>query len=161
MPPRRSGYIGYILAENPKSSDACTHPLETVVPLTESIGLTVDISCSKKDSSCVASTAAFSAVSSASVLICWQHERLTKIFRMLGVPKRAVPKCPGYACVTSTFSSFSAGFSTFNLGYDTVSTLKDQMAVVQTSEGCPGLDDWPTGRLLRPNNRVFDWLVRD
>ncbi|KAI5117011.1 hypothetical protein M0805_004396 [Coniferiporia weirii] len=130
-----SGYnIGYILAEKPKSSGARTRPLETVAPLAESLGLTVDTSCSKKDSSCVASAvAAFSATSSANVLICWQHGQLTDIVRALGVPKRAAPKYPGHA-------------------YDTIWTLKDQTVVAQTSEGCPGLDDWTSGRLLRLNN---------
>ncbi|KAI5116830.1 hypothetical protein M0805_003722 [Coniferiporia weirii] len=130
-----SGYdIGYILAERPKSSGARMRPLETVEPLAESLGLTVDTSCSKEDSSCVASAiAAFSAASSANILICWEHGHLTDIVRALGVPKRAAPKYPGRT-------------------YDTIWTLQDQAVVAQTSEGCPGLDNWSADRLLRLNN---------
>lgn len=40
-----SGFnIGYILAQTPKASGARERPLQTVTPLAQSLGLTVDIS---------------------------------------------------------------------------------------------------------------------
>ncbi|KAI5115290.1 hypothetical protein M0805_005008, partial [Coniferiporia weirii] len=113
--------IGYILAEHPKSSGSRERPLETVTPLAESLGLTVDTSCSKTDASCVTSAvAAFAATSSENILICWEHGELTDIAEALGVED--APEYPDDA---------------FNI----IWTLQDQEIVAQTNEDCPGLDD--------------------
>ncbi|THH10438.1 hypothetical protein EW145_g1330 [Phellinidium pouzarii] len=78
--------IGYIIAEKPKSSGARERPLQTVTPLAQSLGLTVDTSCSKKDSSCVADAVAdFAKTSNSNILICWEHGELTDIAEALGV----------------------------------------------------------------------------
>ncbi|KAI5122869.1 hypothetical protein M0805_003321 [Coniferiporia weirii] len=117
--------IGYILAEHPKSSGARERPVETVTPLAQSLGLTIDTSCSRADASRVASAvAAFAATSdpSKSILICWEHGELTDIVEALGVPKKTAPKYPGDA-------------------FDIIWTLQNQTIVAQTSEACPGLDD--------------------
>ena len=52
---KSSGYdIGYILAEKPKSDGSRQRPYDTVKPLADSLGLTIDTSCGRDDSGCVA-----------------------------------------------------------------------------------------------------------
>ncbi|KAH8111403.1 putative phosphoglycerate mutase family protein [Phellopilus nigrolimitatus] len=117
-----SGYnIGYILAEQPESNGDRTRPLLTVTPLAKELGLTVDTSCDRDDSDCVATAvAAFAASSSANVLICWEHKALRDVAQALGVAD--APKYPK---------------DSFNI----IWTVQDQTLVNQTSEDCPGLDD--------------------
>ncbi|KAK4556925.1 hypothetical protein LTR86_005906 [Recurvomyces mirabilis] len=79
-----SGYnIGYILAEQPKSSGARERPYETVEPLAQDLGLTVDISCDRDDESCV-NDAVNDYDGPGNILICWEHDELTKIAKALG-----------------------------------------------------------------------------
>lgn len=58
-------------------------PYETVLPLAEELGLTVDTSCSKKDTKCVKDLVK-DYTGSGNILICWEHKELTKIAEKLG-----------------------------------------------------------------------------
>jgi len=70
--------IGYIMAETPKANGDRTRPLETVTPLAEELGLTVDISCDRDDPDCVAAAVATyqSQAGAENVLICWRSSHL-------------------------------------------------------------------------------------
>ncbi|KZT38542.1 hypothetical protein SISSUDRAFT_986100 [Sistotremastrum suecicum HHB10207 ss-3] len=117
-----SGFnIGDILAETPKSDGSRERPVETVTPLAEELGLTVDTSCDRDDQDCVADAVkAFAKKSSQNILICWEHDNLHDIAKALGV--KNAPDYPDDA---------------FNI----IWTLQNQKIVSQTSENCPGLDD--------------------
>ncbi|KAJ5618617.1 phosphoglycerate mutase family protein [Penicillium herquei] len=79
-----SGYdIGYIMAETPKSDGKRQRPYDTVEPLAEELGLTVDTSCSKTDYSCVADVVD-NYSGSGNILICWEHKGLSEIVEELG-----------------------------------------------------------------------------
>lgn len=58
-------------------------PYETVEPLAQELGLTVDTSCSKTDSKCV-KDAVNDYDGSGNILICWEHGELTDIAAELG-----------------------------------------------------------------------------
>ncbi|KAJ6153632.1 hypothetical protein N7470_006591 [Penicillium chermesinum] len=113
--------IGYILAEKPESNGKRARPYDTVEPLAQSLGLTVDTSCSKTDAKCVAK-AVKKYSGSGNVLICWEHGELTDIAEALG------DKNP------PTYDSNS-----FNI----IWTMPPPYSEVtsQTSEDCPGLDN--------------------
>lgn len=66
--------------------DQYVSPLSQVLPLATELGLTVDTSCDRDDSDCVATAVeAFAATSSANVLVCWEHKELTSVAESLGV----------------------------------------------------------------------------
>lgn len=116
-----SGYnIGYILAEQPKSDGSRERPVETVTPLANSLGLSVDTHCDRDDSDCVAD-AVNGYTGDGNILICWEHGQLTNIVEALGDDN--APEYPD---------------SNFNLiwtdpaDYTTISSV--------TNECCPGLD---------------------
>ncbi|KAF8814777.1 putative phosphoglycerate mutase family protein [Phlegmacium glaucopus] len=113
--------VGFIMAEQPQSNGDRTRPLMTVTPLAEELGLTVNTSCDRDDSDCVAKAVAkFAATSTANILICWEHSEINNIMKSLGL--KSPPKYPDDA---------------FNL----IFTVQDQKFIAQTSENCPGLDD--------------------
>ncbi|KAK3673462.1 hypothetical protein LTR78_006696 [Recurvomyces mirabilis] len=58
-------------------------PYETVEPLAQDLGLTVDISCDRDDESCV-NDAVDDYDGPRNILICWEHDELTKIAKALG-----------------------------------------------------------------------------
>jgi hypothetical protein len=58
-------------------------PLETVQPLASDLGLTVDTSCDRDDQDCVADLVN-DYDGSGNILICWEHDQLTKIAEALG-----------------------------------------------------------------------------
>ncbi|KZT62899.1 putative phosphoglycerate mutase family protein [Calocera cornea HHB12733] len=113
--------IGYIMAETPKSNGDRTRPLETVTPLAEELGLTVDISCDRDDPDCVAAAvAAYQSTEGAeNVLICWEHGELTDIATSLGVAD--APEYP-------------------DADYNLIWTVTGGDLISTTSEDCPGLD---------------------
>jgi hypothetical protein len=100
-----SGYnIGYIIAEQPKSSQSsrCSspdptsksltilltggkraRPLDTVQPLANDLGLTPDTSCDRDDEDCVVDLVN-DYDGDGNILICWEHDELTKIAEHLG-----------------------------------------------------------------------------
>lgn len=61
------------MAETPKSDGSRERPLETVQPLATDLGLTVDTSCDRDDSACVAAAVkAYEGNGPAeNTLICW------------------------------------------------------------------------------------------
>jgi len=113
--------IGHIMAETPKSSGARARPYDTVEPLAEDLGLTVDTSCDRDDSGCVADVVD-SYGGSGNILICWEHDALTNIVTALGDDD--APTYPD--------DSFNIIW-TDPYDYSTITSM--------TSEDCPGLDD--------------------
>lgn len=71
------------MAETPKSDGSRARPYETVEPLAEDLGLTVDTSCGRDDSDCVADVVD-NYTGSGNILICWEHGQLTDILTALG-----------------------------------------------------------------------------
>lgn len=58
-------------------------PLDTVKPLADSLGLTVDTSCDRDDPECVKDVVTGYS-GSGNILICWEHDALTDIVKELG-----------------------------------------------------------------------------
>ncbi|BFZ54905.1 hypothetical protein PYCC9005_001942 [Savitreella phatthalungensis] len=120
-----SGYnIGYIVAQQPKSSGKRARPYQTVKPLADKLGLTVDTSCDRDDSQCVANLVDNWNNSGAqgNILICWEHDALTNIVGALGDANP--PTYPD---------------SAFNIIWRDPYSYSDITAM--TNECCPGLDN--------------------
>ncbi|PNP43333.1 hypothetical protein TGAMA5MH_04790 [Trichoderma gamsii] len=111
--------IGYIIAEKPKD-DSRLRPLNTVTPLAQDLGLTVDTSCGKTKSDCVADLVS-DYKGSGNILICWEHSELTNIADAMGIDKP--PTYPD---------------DSFNLIW--TSPAPHTAVTSITSENCPGLD---------------------
>ncbi len=63
------------MAQKYKSDGSRIRPYETVKPLADDLGLTVNVSCDRDDQDCVNSVVEkFSKSSNKDVLICWEHE---------------------------------------------------------------------------------------
>ncbi|KAF2092654.1 putative phosphoglycerate mutase family protein [Rhizodiscina lignyota] len=79
-----SGYdIDYIMAQTPQSDGSQQRPYDTVVPLANELGLTIDTSCQRDDQDCVAGVVeAYSGPGN--ILICWEHDALHDIVKALG-----------------------------------------------------------------------------
>lgn len=58
-------------------------PYDTVEPLAEDLGLTVDTSCDRDDPACVKAVVD-GYTGSGNILICWEHDALTDIVAELG-----------------------------------------------------------------------------
>ena len=58
-------------------------PFDTVKPLAQSLGLTVDTSCDRDDPKCV-KKAVNNYDGDGNILICWEHDGLTDIAQKLG-----------------------------------------------------------------------------
>ncbi|KAJ5791109.1 uncharacterized protein N7518_008120 [Penicillium psychrosexuale] len=121
---KNSGYnITHIMAETPKSNGKRARPLDTVEPLAEDLGLTVDTSCDRDDPGCVKDVVAgYDGKGLVNILICWEHDALTDIAEKLGV--KDAPSYPDDS-------------------FDIIWTLPgpyDEITA-ETSENCPGLDD--------------------
>ncbi|KAL7939915.1 hypothetical protein V8C35DRAFT_18732 [Trichoderma chlorosporum] len=112
--------IQYIIAEKPKDGSRI-RPLDTVTPLAQDLGLTVDTSCGKTDSDCVADLVD-NYDGSGNILICWEHGELTNIAESLG--DKNAPEYPD--------DSFNLIW-TDPLPYNQITSI--------TSENCPGLDN--------------------
>ncbi|ATZ50553.1 hypothetical protein BCIN_06g00500 [Botrytis cinerea B05.10] len=113
--------IKYIMAMTPQKNGDRTRPLETVQPLATDLGITVDISCDRDDTDCVANTIN-GYEGEGNILISWQHGALTDIAKALG--DENAPKWKKHS-------------------YDTIWTLPEPYTDIteMTSENCPGLDD--------------------
>lgn len=107
------------LTTNPGGKRA--RPYETVEPLAEDLGLTVDTHCDRDDSDCVAD-AVESYDGPGNILICWEHDALTDIVDALG--DKDAPSYPD---------------DHFDIIWTDPSPYSE--IVSMTSEGCPGLDD--------------------
>ncbi|KAF7551314.1 hypothetical protein G7Z17_g5113 [Cylindrodendrum hubeiense] len=75
--------IEYIMAQAYKSDGSRIRPYDTVLPLATDLGLTVDTSCDRDDSECVADVVNDYS-GSGNILICWEHKRLNNIVEELG-----------------------------------------------------------------------------
>ncbi|WPH03073.1 Hypothetical protein R9X50_00594700 [Acrodontium crateriforme] len=113
--------IGYIMAETPKSSGARARPYDTVEPLAQDLGLTVDTSCDRDDPDCVASVVE-NYSGNGNILICWEHDALTDIVSALG--DQNAPDYPD---------------DSFNIIWTDPPSYSQITSM--TSENCPGLDD--------------------
>ncbi|CAL5869046.1 uncharacterized protein PFLUO_LOCUS3274 [Penicillium psychrofluorescens] len=113
--------IGHIMAETPQSDGSQQRPYDTVLPLANSLGLTVDTSCQRDDSDCVQGVID-SYTGAGNILICWEHSALTDIVTALGDDD--APTYPD---------------DSFNLIWTDPSPYTSVVSV--TSEDCPGLDD--------------------
>ncbi|EGP86120.1 unnamed protein product [Zymoseptoria tritici ST99CH_1A5] len=79
-----SGYnINYILAQQYKSDGSRKRPYDTVHPLAQDLGLTIDTSCDRDDPGCV-KDAVKGFKGSGNILICWEHDALHDIVKSLG-----------------------------------------------------------------------------
>ncbi|CAG9997047.1 unnamed protein product [Clonostachys byssicola] len=119
---KASGYnIDYILAQEYKPSGKEDRPYETVLPLSEDLGLNIDTHCDRDEPECVAK-AVKEYKGDGNVLICWEHHRLTNITEALGVKD------------TEEYPSDR---------FDIIWTLSKNYKYIKdkTSEGCPGLDE--------------------
>ncbi|KAJ5594666.1 phosphoglycerate mutase family protein [Penicillium hispanicum] len=117
-----SGFdIGYILAEKPKSDGKRQRPYDTVEPLAEDLGLTVDTSCGKTDAKCV-KKAVKDFDGDGNILICWEHGELTNIVKELGDDDAPTYPDESFNYIWTDPSP-----------YDNITSW--------TSEDCPGLDD--------------------
>ncbi|CAI7597602.1 unnamed protein product [Penicillium bialowiezense] len=113
--------IGYIMAQTPKSSGKRARPYDTVEPLAEDLGLTVDTSCDRDDPSCVKDVVdGYSG--NGNILICWEHDALTDIVKELG--DKDAPSYPddSYNIIWTDPSPYSK-------------------ITEETSENCAGLDN--------------------
>lgn len=134
--------IGYILAQDYKaggcpplpwslivnllltvSDGSRMRPYDTVLPLSQELGLTVDHHCDRDDPDCV-NDAVKSYTGSGNILICWEHKELTDIVEALGAKSKNAPTYPD---------------DSYNIIWTDPSDYKHITAM--TSEDCPGLDD--------------------
>ncbi|KAJ5305654.1 phosphoglycerate mutase family protein [Penicillium antarcticum] len=113
--------IGYIMAQTPKSNGKRARPYDTVEPLAEDLGLTVDTSCDRDDPGCVKDVVD-GYDGSGNILICWEHDALTDIVEKLG--DKDAPSYPD---------------DSYNIIWTDPSPYSDITA--ETSEDCAGLDD--------------------
>ncbi|OGE47821.1 hypothetical protein PENARI_c036G05845 [Penicillium arizonense] len=96
-------------------------PYDTVEPLAEDLGLTIDTSCDRDDPGCVKDVVE-GYNRSGNILICWEHDALTGIVEKLG--DRDAPSYPD---------------NSYNIIGTDPSPYSDITA--KTSEDCPGLDN--------------------
>ncbi|KAE8210611.1 hypothetical protein CF327_g5545 [Tilletia walkeri] len=118
---RSSGYnIGKIFAQAYNSDGSRDRPYETVLPLSQDLGLEVDTSCDRDDINCVHDAVhAFADQSGADILICWEHDALSEISAAIG-------------------QGFTYPSSNFDLIYH--ENNGDLTSDSPYSENCPGLD---------------------
>ena len=107
-----------MLPPRQQSDGSRRRPYDTVLPLSQDLGLTIDHHCDRDDAKCVKdSIKAYTG--SGNVLVCWEHDALSDISKELG-------------------DEFDYPGDHFDLIYEIVNKqLTDQSPY---SEGCPGLD---------------------
>ncbi|KAN0092120.1 hypothetical protein V8E51_017967, partial [Hyaloscypha variabilis] len=81
--------IQYIIAEHPKKSGSRDRPYDTVLPLSEELGIKINKSIDRDDAQ-GAADAAKAYEGPGNVLICWEHGVLSKIVAALGVTEPVV-----------------------------------------------------------------------
>ncbi|KAF7195022.1 hypothetical protein HII31_03696 [Pseudocercospora fuligena] len=80
-----SGYnIEAILTQDYKSDGSRKRPYDTVLPLSQDLGLKIDHSCDRDDSDCVHDKVKDLKNLNGNVLICWEHKALHDIVKALG-----------------------------------------------------------------------------
>ena len=80
-----SGYeVKYMIAQRPKANGKRRRPLDTLRPLADELGLTVDTDCERDDfEEFVAKIKSYKG--EGNILVCWEHKRLTDLALALGV----------------------------------------------------------------------------
>ncbi|KAH8800498.1 hypothetical protein F5884DRAFT_554696 [Xylogone sp. PMI_703] len=112
--------IGHIMAQTPKSSGARQRPYDTVKPLADDLGLTVDTSCDRDDEKCVKKVVN-NYDGPGNILICWEHDALHDIVKKLGDDDAPDYPDDSFDIIWTDPSPYSKITS-------------------MTSENCPGLD---------------------
>jgi len=114
--------IQYIMAQTPQSDGSQQRPYDTILPLSQDLGITPDISCQRDDQDCVADVVS-NYDGSGNILICWEHDALTDIVHALGASKKNSPDYPD---------------DSFNIIWTDPPPYSGIAS--STSENCPGLD---------------------
>jgi hypothetical protein len=73
-------------------------PYDTVLPLSQELGIPVDTSCQRDDEKCVEDVVT-NYNGTGNVLVCWEHDELTKLVEQLGDKK--APDYPDNSDVNS------------------------------------------------------------
>lgn len=117
--PRSDYGIKYMIAQRPKADGRQRRPYDTLRPLADKLGLTVDIECKRDDiESVAAKIKGFN--KEGNILVCWEHKRLTDLAAVLGVHNP-----PVYP--TDRF--------------DVIWTCEEPYhSISETKQRCPGLD---------------------
>ncbi|WFD35321.1 hypothetical protein MCUN1_002172 [Malassezia cuniculi] len=111
--------VDYIIAQDYKPDGKRIRPYETVKPLADKLGLQVDHHCSKEDEDCVYDTIKkASKDGKRSILVCWEHSKLTDIADKLDVNDLEYP----------------------DDRFDVVYSIKEAKVERIFSEQCPNLD---------------------
>ncbi|EME39468.1 hypothetical protein DOTSEDRAFT_139477 [Dothistroma septosporum NZE10] len=76
--------IEAILTQDYKSDGSRQRPYDTVLPLSQDLGLTVDHSCDRDDTKCVKDKVKDLKDLDGNILLCWEHKELTDIAEELG-----------------------------------------------------------------------------
>ncbi|RYP10540.1 hypothetical protein DL764_000593 [Monosporascus ibericus] len=113
--------ITHIMAQTPKSNGKRKRPYDTVKPLADDLGLTVDISCDRDDSKCVADLVN-GYTADGNILICWKHGEMKTVAKRLGA--KGVKDYPD---------------DRFDLIWTLPYDYKEIVSI--ESENCPGLDN--------------------
>ncbi|QIX00063.1 hypothetical protein AMS68_005580 [Peltaster fructicola] len=117
-----SGYnIQAILTQDYKKDGSRERPYDTVKPLADDLGITIDHSCDRDDPTCVQNKVD-SYSGSGNILICWEHKALTDIVSALGDANAPDYPSDHYDIIWTDPSP-----------YTDITSM--------TSENCPGLDN--------------------
>ncbi|KAF2672524.1 putative phosphoglycerate mutase family protein [Microthyrium microscopicum] len=102
-----SYYIAKIIAQTPQSDGSQQRPYDTVVPLSQNLGIPIDTSCQRDDQKCVAKLVN-NYTGSGNILICWEHDALSDIVQALGAKK--VPTYPSsdYGIIWTDVSPYTS-----------------------------------------------------
>jgi hypothetical protein len=122
----QSGYeVKYMIAQRPKVNGKRRRPLDTLRPLADELGLTVDTDCERDDFEGLAAKIK-SYKGEGNILVCWEHKRLTDLALALGVHNP-----PAYPADR----------------FDIIWTCEEPYHTISESKQmCPGLDvsqEWP------------------
>lgn len=128
--------VDAIITQDFKSDGSRIRPYETVKPLADRLGLTIDHHCDRDDDDCAADTVSDAADDGAkTILICWEHDALSDIADQLGIDDLEYPD-----------DRFDIVFQMYNGEMDAI-----------YSEGCPTLDAQYQGWVgTRKDNLIDD-----
>ncbi|GJE84699.1 phosphoglycerate mutase family protein [Phanerochaete sordida] len=120
--PNTAQTVGYILAEPPLKKTNVSDAVDTVIPLAESLGIPIDISCGHDDKDCVGDALSAFALknTTASMLVVWDSDLLPDIAETLGA---------------NDVNDWPKG------RFDLIWTIQKNKIRSRASEGCPGLDN--------------------
>ena len=111
--------VKYLIAQRPKKDGRQRRAYDTLRPLADDLGLTVDTDCGRDEiDALVAKIQSYAGTGN--VLVCWEHKRLSDIAAALGVPHP--PRYP-----TERFDVIWTCEAPFH-------------AIVESKQMCPGLD---------------------